>query len=91
MYFIGVDLKKIDECVGDPEADVENQVLKAEQDAQVRLVKNYLFTVHTHTHTYISSLILRLSSIRLYIICLVSDWQRLPRRCDYTANSCDKQ
>lgn len=35
MCFIGVDLKKVDDCVGDPEADVDNQVLKAEQDAQV--------------------------------------------------------
>ncbi|XP_024955950.1 vacuolar-sorting receptor 1-like isoform X2 [Citrus sinensis] len=32
---LGVDLKKVDECVGDPEADVDNQVLKTEQDAQI--------------------------------------------------------
>ncbi|KAJ7950128.1 vacuolar sorting receptor-like 1 [Quillaja saponaria] len=32
---LGVDLKKIKACVGDPEADVENPVLKAEQDAQI--------------------------------------------------------
>ncbi|KAF9680111.1 hypothetical protein SADUNF_Sadunf06G0086200 [Salix dunnii] len=32
---IGVDLKKIDACIGDPEADVENEVLKAEQDVQI--------------------------------------------------------
>uniref|UniRef100_A0A6M2EHG8 EGF-like calcium-binding domain-containing protein n=1 Tax=Populus davidiana TaxID=266767 RepID=A0A6M2EHG8_9ROSI len=32
---IGVDLKKIDICIGDPEADVENKVLKAEQDVQI--------------------------------------------------------
>ncbi|KAK9167910.1 hypothetical protein Syun_000050 [Stephania yunnanensis] len=31
----GLDLKKIDQCIGDPEADVENPVLKAEQDAQL--------------------------------------------------------
>jgi len=30
-----VDLKKIENCVGDPSADVDNPVLKAEQDAQV--------------------------------------------------------
>lgn len=35
----GVDVKKIDECIGDPEADVDNPVLKAEQDAQVRSIK----------------------------------------------------
>uniref|UniRef100_A0A2P2MBE1 Uncharacterized protein MANES_09G118400 n=1 Tax=Rhizophora mucronata TaxID=61149 RepID=A0A2P2MBE1_RHIMU len=32
---LGVDLKKIDECIGDPEADAENAVLKAEQEAQI--------------------------------------------------------
>ncbi|KAK9124750.1 hypothetical protein Sjap_014352 [Stephania japonica] len=32
---LGLDLKKIDECIGDPEDDVENPVLKAEQDAQI--------------------------------------------------------
>ncbi|KAK9289464.1 hypothetical protein L1049_007619 [Liquidambar formosana] len=32
---LGVDLKKIDECIGDSEANVENPVLKAEQDAQI--------------------------------------------------------
>ncbi|GER44296.1 vacuolar sorting receptor family protein [Striga asiatica] len=31
----GVDVKKIDECVGDTEADVENPILKAEQEAQI--------------------------------------------------------
>lgn len=32
---LGVDLKKVDECIGDPDADVENPVLKAEQEAQI--------------------------------------------------------
>ncbi|KAE9591936.1 putative EGF-like calcium-binding domain, PA domain, complement Clr-like EGF [Lupinus albus] len=32
---LGFDLKKIKDCVGDPHADVENPVLKAEQDAQI--------------------------------------------------------
>lgn len=36
---LGVDLKKIDKCIGDPEADVENEVLKAEQDTQVKSTK----------------------------------------------------
>ncbi|KAM7263589.1 hypothetical protein ACFE04_001272 [Oxalis oulophora] len=30
-----VDLKKVQNCVGDPEADYDNPVLKAEQDAQI--------------------------------------------------------
>ena len=34
---IVVDLKKINECVGDTEADVDNAVLKAEQEAQVSI------------------------------------------------------
>jgi hypothetical protein len=36
---LGVDLEKIDKCIGEPEADVENEVLKAEQDTQVRSTK----------------------------------------------------
>ncbi|CAL5192481.1 unnamed protein product [Lathyrus oleraceus] len=32
---LGVDLEKINDCVGDPDADVENRVLKAEQDLQI--------------------------------------------------------
>ncbi|KAI4302643.1 hypothetical protein MLD38_038363 [Melastoma candidum] len=32
---LGIDLKKIDECIGDPDADEGNAVLKAEQDAQI--------------------------------------------------------
>ncbi|KAL4557766.1 hypothetical protein LXL04_035954 [Taraxacum kok-saghyz] len=32
---LGVDLKKINECVGDTQADKENPVLKAEQEAQI--------------------------------------------------------
>ncbi|CAM8955239.1 unnamed protein product [Rhodiola kirilowii] len=32
---LGIDLKKIDECMGDPKADADNQVLKSQQDAQV--------------------------------------------------------
>lgn len=35
VYSIDVDIKKVDECIGDPEADVENPVLKTEQEAQV--------------------------------------------------------
>ncbi|RWV83936.1 hypothetical protein GW17_00054395, partial [Ensete ventricosum] len=32
---LGIDLKKINKCMGDPDADEDNPVLKAEQDAQV--------------------------------------------------------
>ncbi|KAG6539192.1 hypothetical protein ZIOFF_004345 [Zingiber officinale] len=32
---LGIDLKKINECMGDPDADEDNPVLKAEQDAQI--------------------------------------------------------
>ncbi|XP_030942422.1 vacuolar-sorting receptor 3-like [Quercus lobata] len=32
---LGLDIKKIDDCMGDPHADSENPVLKEEQDAQV--------------------------------------------------------
>ncbi|KAL0348302.1 UNVERIFIED_CONTAM: Vacuolar-sorting receptor 3 [Sesamum angustifolium] len=32
---LGLDLKKIDKCMGDPEADSDNPVLKEEQDAQI--------------------------------------------------------
>ncbi|MQL90209.1 hypothetical protein Taro_022807 [Colocasia esculenta] len=32
---LSLDLKKIDKCIGDPDADEENPILKAEQDAQI--------------------------------------------------------
>ncbi|KAJ6826871.1 vacuolar-sorting receptor 1-like [Iris pallida] len=32
---LGVDIRKINDCIGDPEADEHNPVLKAEQDAQI--------------------------------------------------------
>ncbi|OMO53870.1 hypothetical protein CCACVL1_28275 [Corchorus capsularis] len=32
---LGLDLTKIDQCIGDPKADVNNPVLQAEQDAQI--------------------------------------------------------
>ena len=32
-----LDVKKIEKCTGDPTADVENPVLKQEQDAHVRI------------------------------------------------------
>jgi len=38
--FTGIDSKKLDKCMGDPDADLDNPVLKEEQDAQV----NYSFT-----------------------------------------------
>ena len=33
----GSDLKKIENCVGDPNADIDNPVLKAEQYAHVNI------------------------------------------------------
>jgi hypothetical protein len=30
-----LDVEKVNKCVGDPDADEENEILKAEQDAQV--------------------------------------------------------
>lgn len=35
VHLTGLDAKKIDKCMGDPNADSENHVLKEEQDAQV--------------------------------------------------------
>jgi hypothetical protein len=40
VLFTGMDIDKINKCVGDPDADEDNPVLKAEQDAQVRLLVN---------------------------------------------------
>uniref|UniRef100_A0A453HPC2 EGF-like calcium-binding domain-containing protein n=1 Tax=Aegilops tauschii subsp. strangulata TaxID=200361 RepID=A0A453HPC2_AEGTS len=34
-HHLGLDHKAIDKCIGDPDADEENPVLKAEQDAQI--------------------------------------------------------
>ncbi|CAH9134712.1 unnamed protein product [Cuscuta epithymum] len=35
MRSLGIDLKQIEDCVGDPEEDTENPVLKSEQEAQI--------------------------------------------------------
>lgn len=45
IYFIGVDLNQVDNCIGDPNADVENPVLSVEQEAQVQLflLSEYMF------------------------------------------------
>lgn len=32
---LGVDLKQIDKCIGDPTADIDNTILKTEQEAQI--------------------------------------------------------
>lgn len=32
---LGIDVKEVEKCVGDPNADVDNPILKAEQDAQI--------------------------------------------------------
>lgn len=41
MDFVGFDVKQIEKCVGDPEADTDNPVLKAEQDSQVCLLQKW--------------------------------------------------
>lgn len=35
FVWTGLDVQKIDKCMGDPSADADNPVLKEEQDAQV--------------------------------------------------------
>lgn len=36
--YAGLDNKKIESCMGNPDADTENSILKDEQDAQVLLL-----------------------------------------------------
>lgn len=83
-YFtLGVDLKKVDKCIGDPEADMENPVLKTEQDAQVKLRKSgFLCEDKFDSFGYSFNLCI------FGLMILTSDWKRPSRRCDYTANSC---
>lgn len=38
IHTAGIDVKEVEKCVGDPNADVENPILKAEQDAQVHWI-----------------------------------------------------
>lgn len=45
VYFTGMDLRKIKDCVGDPQADADNPVLKAEQDAQVNNFCSNLYLI----------------------------------------------
>ncbi|KAL2489805.1 EGF receptor-like protein [Forsythia ovata] len=35
IHSLGVDVKKIDKCIGDTEVDTDNPVLKAEQESQI--------------------------------------------------------
>lgn len=37
--FIGLSTEKIQKCMGDPEADVENEVLNIEQESQVLFIQ----------------------------------------------------
>lgn len=41
----GIDVKKIDQCIGDPDADVDNLVLKTEQEAQVLILTDLILLV----------------------------------------------
>jgi len=41
--FTGIDSKKLDKCMGDPDADLDNPVLKEEQDAQVNISHFHLY------------------------------------------------
>lgn len=36
VFLSGMDVRRIQDCIGDPTRDVDNPVLKAEQEAQVR-------------------------------------------------------
>ena len=36
-FMPGLDLSKIEKCMGDPDADADNPVLKEEQEAQVSI------------------------------------------------------
>lgn len=49
----GIDLKKVDKCIGDPDADVENPILKAEQESQVCLLLiNWLFLLSSRSSRF---------------------------------------
>jgi hypothetical protein len=75
IYFAGVDLKKIKDCVGDPLADVDNPVLKAEQDAQVGFLKCklvYNIVVQLFGHYVVMTMF-------HFVPILFSDWQRVSR------------
>lgn len=44
----GLDVKKVDKCMGDPNADSDHPLLKMEQDAQVKLLNITWFVVEFH-------------------------------------------
>lgn len=78
IYFSGVDLEKINDCVGDPDADVENRVLKAEQDLQVSFLKckkTKTITVFFFVHFFRSLCCFMI--VLHFVPTLVSDWQRV--------------
>lgn len=67
LSFPGVDITKIDECVGDPEADAENAVLKGEQDAQVWFVNEFFLFEICNLHIFLKMMITGLTYSCKYI------------------------
>jgi hypothetical protein len=45
IFQTGLDVKKVDKCMGDPNADSDHPLLKMEQDAQVNLPCDVLVIV----------------------------------------------
>lgn len=84
LHFEGLDPKEIDKCIGDPDADVDNTVLRAEQYAQVRPVTatniktatTIIIKIVACVAFYIHLYCVVAGNIK-YIAILVSDWQRL--------------
>lgn len=37
----GIDIKQVEKCVGDPDADSDNPILKGEQESQVHTLRNF--------------------------------------------------
>lgn len=90
MFASGLDLKKINECIGDPDADKENPVLKAEQDAQVYIILVTIRIIASAVHIAITSV----ATFTIVVVCnkeyiLYSDWKGLSWRCYYTPYSRD--
>lgn len=100
----GLDVKSIEKCMGDPDADSDNRVLKEEQDAQVL---SFIYAVYCLygvliRNLWLTSYLLRLKELEsVYALVMLNKVmcaylmgtlcvgrEGIKRRCDHIAYSC---
>ena len=82
MYSVGIDVNKVHDCMGDPNVDSENEILKGEQEAQVShgfytVISNFYQTIINYAkHVFLFySLFVRLGTILVVMLpCCLLSW-----------------